>query len=90
LDCVMLPSKVDVIPGLPIVIPVDDEAPIEIVLVVSMFTPASPDMVVPLKVSEAKAMDAPARTIAMRTGRRIQKSFVKWFCESRMLLVGFV
>ena len=60
---VTVPGKVAVMPDLPIVMPVAEDAPMEMVPVASMMLFESPVMLVPLKVSAAKATDAPASTM---------------------------
>jgi hypothetical protein len=50
---------------LPIVIPVAEDAPMEIVPVASIMLFESPVMLVPLKVSEAKAIETPPTMAAM-------------------------
>ena len=52
---VTVPGKDAVMPEWPMVIPVEDEAPIEMVLELSITTPESPEMDVPLNVSAARA-----------------------------------
>ena len=64
---VTVPGKVAVMPNLPIVMPVAEVAPIEIVPVASMTLFESPVMLVPLKVRAAKAIEAPPRMAAMMT-----------------------
>jgi hypothetical protein len=56
----MLPGNVVVAPVLPIVIPVAEDAPIEIVPVASITLFESPVILVPLNVSAAEAIDTPA------------------------------
>jgi hypothetical protein len=60
-----LPGRVTVWPNLPIVIPVAVEVPMEIVPAPSMMTLPSPEMVVPVNVSDAKAIEAAPRVAAM-------------------------
>jgi hypothetical protein len=55
------PGNVVVMPDLPIVIPVAEEVPMEIVPVASMMLFESPVMLVPLNVSAAKAIETLAR-----------------------------
>lgn len=57
------PGNVAVMPDRPTVIPVEDDAPIEIVLELSITTPESPVMLVPLNVNAAVAMDAAAKNM---------------------------
>jgi hypothetical protein len=53
---------------LPMVTDVDEEAPIEIALGVSILMPASPVMLVPLNVRDAKAIDAPVAKAVIIAG----------------------
>ena len=57
---VTVPGKIAVMPDLPIVIPVAEDAPIETVPVASMTLFESPLMLVPVNVRAAKATEAPA------------------------------
>jgi hypothetical protein len=58
-----LPAKNVVALAFPIVTPVAVEVPIEIVPVASMMTLELPEMLVPLKVSAATAIEAPTKMI---------------------------
>src|ERR1035438_306423 len=62
---VTVPGNVAVMPDLPIVIAVEDEVPIVMVPEPSTTTPESPEIPVPLKVSDAKAIETPPTMAAM-------------------------
>ena len=67
---VTLPGKVAVMPDLPMVMPVDWEAPIWMVPVASIVLFVSPVILVPLNVSAAKATEAPAMTKKIQSVER--------------------
>jgi hypothetical protein len=73
------PGNVVVWPDLPIVMPVADEAPIVTVPVASMALFVSPEIVVPVKVREAKAIRTPpARAAAPRADANTMSRGFRW------------
>jgi hypothetical protein len=76
------PGNIAVIPDRPIVIPVEDDAPIEIVLELSITTPESPVMLVPLKVRAAVAIDAAAKKMTtLRANPKVPRKRLNHFRE---------
>jgi hypothetical protein len=71
----MVPGNATVWPALPIVMPVADDVPMEIVLDPSMAMPTSPDMVVLLNVSAAEAIEILAKNKTMATPMLPMESF---------------